>query len=38
MFSKVRNRIKSKPLKINLKMHVKQEDEEPGLQPVTGNY
>ena len=37
MFSKIRNRIKSKPLKINLKMNKPaEEDEGPGLQPKTG--
>ena len=35
MFSKIRNRIKGKPLKINLKMN-KPVEEEPGLQPYTG--
>jgi hypothetical protein len=36
MFSKIRNRIRSKPLKINLKMSRPAVDEEPGLQPQTG--
>ena len=35
MFSKIRNRIKGKPLKINLKMN-KPAEEEPGLEPYTG--
>ena len=36
MFSKIRNRIRSKPLKINLKTSRPNLDEEPGLQPPTG--
>jgi hypothetical protein len=36
MFSKIQNRIHSKPLKINLKTSQPTVDEETGLQPLTG--
>jgi hypothetical protein len=36
MFSKIQNRIYSKPLKINLKTSWPTVEEEPGLQPLTG--
>jgi hypothetical protein len=36
MYSKIQNRIHSKPLKINLKTSRPTVDEEPGLQPLTG--